>query len=203
VSATLMTFALPPVTVLDSTRSVSILGVDAEFRFGVDSNSDVGLRVASLQGLVINYKRLLSQKLGAADVAVMPGIGVVNVGDHLHFELTLIASRRDETANVLDRTRRRRPRLFIPYGGVRVMQVAPIRREAVHDQPTAGGFIGARVGTLDLGISPEIGVFYDHSALGVRKSTVVVVPAVAVHGERLFDFLTRSGRARPRPRPRF
>jgi hypothetical protein len=63
------------------------------------------------------------------------------------------------------------------------MQVIPITKGAVHDSPTLGAVLGARIGSLTAGISPEIGVFYDHSALGLRKGNVLVVPAITVHGD--------------------
>jgi hypothetical protein len=57
--------------------------------------------------------------------------------------------------------------------------VAPLSRSAVSDSPTAGGFLGLRIGREQLGISPEVGVYYDRSALGVRSHDVIVVPALA------------------------
>jgi hypothetical protein len=63
------------------------------------------------------------------------------------------------------------------------MQVIPINKGAVHDSPTLGGFFGARIGTRTTGISPEIGVFYDHSALRLRKGNVLIVPAITIHGD--------------------
>ena len=87
-----------------------------------------------------------------------------------------------------------------PYGGLRVMQVAPLARGAVHDSPTAGGFLGLRIGRSAFGISPEVGVFYDRSALELRKRNVIVVPAISVHGDILDQLLAPFGRRRPFPR---
>jgi hypothetical protein len=147
-------------------------GVDPEVRFGLDEHSDIGVRIPSFSGIVANYKRRLngvSQAPGAA-TAIMVGGGLVNWGDHAHLEATMITSAEDN-----DR--------FTPYGGIRVMQVIPISNGAVHDSPTLGGFLGARIGTLTAGISPEIGVFYDHSALRIRKGSVLFVPAITIHGD--------------------
>jgi len=58
------------------------------------------------------------------------------------------------------------------------MQVAPAHRKAVSDSPTIGGFLGLRIGNKDFFFSPEIGVFFDHSALGVRKNNMIFVPGV-------------------------
>jgi len=153
-------------------RSYPRYGVDPEVRFGLDDHSDIGVRVPSFSGIVANYKRRLngvSQAPGAA-TAFMVGGGLVNWGDHAHMEATLITSAEDN-----DR--------FTPYGGVRAMQVIPLNKGAVHDSPTFGGFLGARIGTRTAGISPEIGIFYDHSALRIRKGNILVVPAITVHGD--------------------
>ena len=153
-------------------RAYPRYGVDPEVRFGFDDHSDIGVRIPSGSGIVVNYKRRLdgvSQAPGAA-TAFMVGGGVVNWGEHAHFEATLITSAEDN-----DR--------FTPYGGLRAMQVIPISKGAVHDSPTLGGFLGFRIGTLTLGISPEIGIYYDHSALGIHKGTLLFVPAITVHGD--------------------
>lgn len=153
-------------------RSYPRYGVDYEVRFGFDDHSDIGVRVPSGSGIVANYKRRLngeSQAPGAA-TAIMVGGGIVNWGEHAHLEATLITSAADN-----DR--------FTPYGGLRAMQVIPIDRGAVHDSPTLGGFLGARIGTLTAGLSPEIGIFYDHSALHLHKGNILFVPAITVHGD--------------------
>jgi len=155
-----------------NSRSYPRYGVDPEVRFGLDDRSDIGLRAPSGAGIVANYKRRLngvSDAPGAA-VALMLGGGLVNWGDHAHFEATVIASAAEN-----DR--------FTPYGGIRAMQVVPINRGAVHDSPTLGGFFGARFGSLRAGISPELGIFYDRSALGIRNGKVLFVPAITIHGE--------------------
>ena len=58
-----------------------------------------------------------------------------------------------------------------------------MNKGAVHDSPTLGGFFGARLGSLIAGISPELGIFYDHSALKIHKGNVLFVPAITVHGD--------------------
>jgi hypothetical protein len=169
-----MSMYVVPNSVDDSVdkRSFPRYGVDPEVRFGLDDRSDIGVRTPSFSGIVANYKRRLngvSQAPGAA-TAIMVGGGLVNWGDHLHLEATLITSAEDN-----DR--------FTPYGGVRAMQVIPINKGAVHDSPTLGGFFGARIGSLKAGISPELGVFYDHSALRIRKGNILFVPAITIHGD--------------------
>jgi hypothetical protein len=169
-----MSMYVVPNSVHDSinNRSYPRYGIDPEVRFGLDDRSDIGVRAPSFSGIVANYKRRLngiSQAPGAA-TALMVGGGLVNWGDHAHLEATLITSAEDN-----DR--------FTPYGGIRAMQVIPINKGAVHDSPTLGGFFGARIGSLKAGISPEIGVFYDHSALQLRKGNILIVPAITIHGD--------------------
>jgi len=169
-----MSMYVVPNSVHDSidNRSYPRYGIDPEVRFGLDDRSDIGVRAPSFSGIVANYKRRLngvSQAPGTA-TAIMVGGGLVNWGDHAHLEATLITSAEDN-----DR--------FTPYGGIRAMQVIPINKGAVHDLPTLGGFFGARIGTRTTGISPEIGVFYDHSALRLRKGNVLIVPAITIHGD--------------------
>src|SRR6266699_1385896 len=121
-------------------RSYPRYGVDTEVRFGLDNHSDIGVRIPSFSGIVANYKRRLdgiSQAPGAA-TSLMVGGGFINWGEHAQLEATLITSAADN-----DR--------FTPYGGIRAMQVIPLDKGAVHDSPTLGGFLGARIGTLTAG----------------------------------------------------
>lgn len=145
-------------------------GSDVELRYGLSEKSDLGFRVPGGSGAVFTYKRRLTQSAApeSSAVAIMAGGGVVNFGEHAETELTLLASGR-QSSNVLT-----------PYGGLRVMQVFPLSRTAVHDTPTAGGFIGMRLQLGDIDVSPELGVYYDHSALGLRSRNYIIVPGVSV-----------------------
>ncbi|HET9003362.1 MAG TPA: hypothetical protein VFN39_05095, partial [Gemmatimonadaceae bacterium] len=125
--------------------------------------------------VVLNYQRRLDPvpATAAADTAVavslMTGGGFVNWGQHAHLELSLLASGRED-------------RKAVPYGGLRVMQVVPLNSAAPSDRPTAGAFLGWRIGSRTLGVAPEVGVFYDHSALHIRRSDVIVVPSITFYG---------------------
>lgn len=169
----------------------SLYGVDLEARFGLDERSDVGIRFTSGSGAVVSYKRRLDafDRPEEAGIALLTGAGIVNWGEHAHVEATLLASGRDSDRATM-------------FGGLRVMQVIPIGRGAVHDSPTAGGFVGVRIGTVDRGISPELGVFYDRSALDIRSSTVIFVPAVSIHGDVLRMIRGRAADAPRRRAPR-
>lgn len=180
------------IEVMRDTGSIAWAGIDAEARIGVTDRADVGIRITSGTGLVVNYKYRLSANPDrqAAAIAIMGGGGLVNWGNHAHFETTLIASARQK--------------LFTPYGGLRVAQVLPLASGAPSDSPTAGGFFGLRIGKEQLGVSAEVGVFYDRSALGVRSSNVIVVPALVVHGQDLIKAISQAtgGRHSAGPRTR-
>lgn len=173
----------------DSVSGGSLLGVDMEVRYGIDDRSDLGLRVPGFAGIVLDYKRRVTSSANPAApaVAVLLGTGVVNAGDHALFEAALLASGRQS-----DR--------LTPYGGFKAMHVLPLTSYAVSDDPTVGVFGGVRIGTERLGVSPEIAVFHDRSALGLRSGNVIVVPSLTIHGSRLLDLL--FGMPSPFPGPR-
>ncbi len=156
--------------------STSLRGADAEVRWGLTESTDLGVRIPSFSGAVLTAKHRVwgPAEPGAPAFAVMGGAGLVNWAEHAHFELSVLASGRIAPS-------------FTPYGGLRVMQVAPLSRSALHDSPTAGGFIGLRIGDGTNAVSPELGIFRDRSALGLRESRIIYVPALTVHG----DFLRR------------
>lgn len=147
-------------------------------RFGVGPNTDIGVYSPGFSGVVVNVKQQLQRAEPGAPlgVALMGGAGVINYGLHAYLEATAIVSGREDV-------------VATPYGGVRIMQTIPLSSEAVSDTPAAGGFGGVRLGDRDLGVSAEVGVFYDRSALGLRERDVVVVPSVTLHGDRLFRIL--------------
>jgi hypothetical protein len=165
------------------TIAAPLPGVDHEWRHGVDSRSDLGLRFTSGLGAVINYKRRFRDYGdGGPAVAYLVGGGIVNGGLHAHLEGTLVASG-DERSSV------------VPFGGVRAMQVVPISAGAVHDLPTLGAFGGVQLGDGAFALRPELGVFYDQSALHVRSASFIIVPAITIQRRR------RDSAVRAIPRP--
>jgi hypothetical protein len=170
----------------DSTRG-SIIGFDLEWRMGIGEHADLGIRAPGLVGVAVDYKRRVAglHDADAPGLALMAGGGVVNAGDHALFSAAVLASGRNS-----DR--------LTPYGGFKAMHVLPLREEAVSDDPTLGVFAGARIGTELLGISPEIAVFYDRSALNLRDHNIIVVPSFTFHGNQLLEaILGRPGSRRP------
>jgi hypothetical protein len=163
-------------------RREAIPGVDSEIRFGVTPRADVGVRVPMLSGIVATYKQRLDRvepdSLGlerGTHVALMPGAGFVNFGQHAHIELTLLVSDAG-------------PGPWSAYGGVRGMQVFPIGPNAVRDSPTLGGFGGVRIGTARRAVLPEVAIYYDRSALGLRTGNVIFIPSLTTQGFGLRDF---------------
>lgn len=175
----------------DSTGG-SIIAVDVEARMGLDAHSDVGVRMPGVVGIVLDYKRRVTglDDPDAAALALIVGGGVVNGGEHALGMAGVVYSGRQS-----DR--------FTPYGGAKAMHVLPLTDEAVRDDPTLGVFAGVRIGSERLGVSPELAVFYDRSALGLRDEDVIVVPSLTIHGSSLLDALLgdRPVRRPPPTRP--
>jgi len=151
-------------------------GTDLELRYGLDDRSDIGVRVPAYSGAVFTYKRRVAGTAAPESpaVAFMAGGGFVNWGEHAEGELTLMASGSESG-------------IVTPYGGLRAMQVIPMARSAVHDSPTAGGYVGMRIRFGDVDVSPEVGVYYDKSALGLRSTNYILVPGVSLtpHNHRV------------------
>jgi hypothetical protein len=150
-------------------------GVDYEWRHGLDTWSDVSFRLLP-GGVTSSYKRKFGTDTSHAGGAraFMVGAGIVNGGEHFLIEATLMASGREDAS-------------VTPYGGVRAIQVVPITQSAVSDRPTIGAFGGLQLGNAWFSVRPELGVFYDHSALGVRQSDLLLVPAITVMRGRRRD----------------
>lgn len=180
---------LDPIT--GDSVSGSYAGMDFESRYGIDERSDVGVRIPGFSGITVTYKRRMdgNPDLSGPALAYMVGAGVVNLGDHAHMEASILASARQDG-------------MFTPYGGVKAMHVLPLVEDAVRDHPTLGVFGGVRIGTEWLGISPEVAVFYDRSALGLRDRDWIIVPSFTFHGDELFRRLFGPPGGAPPPPPR-
>jgi hypothetical protein len=180
----------------DDSIAAPLGGTNLEFRHGLDSRSDVGFRLLP-GGISADYKRRLDSDVTGTRTAFSYSVGggIVNWGEHLMMQGTLIASGREDGAAV-------------PYGGLRAIHVLPITQGAVHDKPTIGVFGGLQLGDEHFTIRPELGVFYDRSALGVRRGDLIFVPAVTLkrgkreHRSRSVAPATSPGAARdPRRSP--
>lgn len=162
----------------DDEPSGPTLALGNEARLGLDARSDVGLRLTGFGGVTATYKRRLSGS-GENGTAFLVGAGVVGAS-HVHTEATLVVSRARFRGALGESLGSR----VAPYGGVRVQDLEPFAEDALDTQPAIGVFAGARLGWPDLGLSPEIGVFYSPSPLsGDRR--FIVVPSVTVRGDRL------------------
>ncbi len=150
--------------------SLSYASADFEGRWGLSDRSDLALRAPAGSGVIVTWKRLVNavNDPDSTAVATVIGGGIVNFGNHAYVEAGLIASGREDDV--------------VPYGGLRAMHVVPISSGVVSDTPTAGVFGGVRfrVGT-NFSLSPEVGIYYDESALGLRERDIIVVPSVTFH----------------------
>jgi hypothetical protein len=146
----------------------ALAGSNLEYRHGLDARSDFGLRLMP-GGVGVDYKRRLDDDVTGTRpaYAYSAGGGIVNGGEHLMMQATLVASGREDAA-------------VVPYGGLRAIHVLPITQGAVSDKPTIGVFGGVQVGDDQFTIRPELGVFYDHSALGLRRGDLILVPAITL-----------------------
>ena len=159
----------------DDSIGAPMSGVDYEWRHGLDAWSDVAFRLLP-GGVTSTYKRRFgtdtSHAVGARAFSI--GAGIVNGGEHFLMEGTVMASGREDAT-------------ITPYGGVRAMHVVPMTQGAVSDRPTVGVFGGMQLGSRWFSVRPELGVFYDHSALGLRQSNLLFVPAITVMRSRRRD----------------
>jgi hypothetical protein len=151
------------------TVSATYAFADYEWRRGLTETSDLGLRVTGASGVVVTWKnRLPALETGQIAVAGIVGGGIVNLGNHLYGEAGLIASGAEDGR--------------VPYGGIRVNHVLPIASGAVRDTPTAGIFGGYRMRMNErFSISPELGIYHDRPALGLRQRSIIFVPSVSFH----------------------
>ena len=151
------------------------VSLDNGARLGLDAYSDVGLRLVGLSGVVVTYGRRLSGPTGGdAGTKAIVGGGVLGGGSHYHLEGTIVAS-----AGGASR--------ITPYGGVRAQYLGAFAPDAIAAE-AVGVFVGGRFGWPDLGIWPEVGVFYSPSDV-FGQGDVVVAPSVTVRGDRLLRTL--------------
>jgi len=164
-------------------QRTTLFGWDLDFRYGLSESSDIGIRLPGLMGLVGTYKkRITPDRQRGFNAAYMIGGGFINFFQHAHVEATLLFSAPERQDLVL-------------YGGARVMQVIPVADSAVTDSPTAGFFLGVKIGgPHGRGtISPELGVFYDRSALGIRSRRIVFVPSINFSGRNILRGIFGDG----------
>ena len=172
---TASSYFAPNAVKLDDSVAAPMFGLDMEWRHGLDAFSDVGFRVTS-GGAMANYKHRLGTDTSHAGSAraFEVGGGIINWGEHALIQATLMASGREDGQ-------------MNPYYGIRAMQAIPITAGAVSDLPTVGVFGGLQIGNRWFSVRPELGVFYDHSALGLRRSDLMIVPAFTLMRGRRRD----------------
>lgn len=171
-SGTYSTYIIPRALELrgdSGSRFMPRVGADVEARYGLQGGKDVGVRIPSITGLIVNLKQELARDDRPVWTAYTIGGGFVNGGEHLYGEFIFHISASEMW-----------PRLVTPYGALRVSQVVPIARDAVTDTPTIGVVFGAKIGDRRLAFAPELGVFYDKSALELTSRRIILVPSVSI-----------------------
>jgi hypothetical protein len=145
--------------------------MDSEVRYGLSDRSDLGLRVATMSGAIVTYKRQLLNPAAAPRigdrwrVATSVGAGVINLAEHGAAEATLIVS------SPWGRTGQ-------SYGGVRAIHTVPLNATARRDDPVAGVALGHLFGDTDEHVGVELGVYYDRSVLGLNSNRVLLIPSI-------------------------
>jgi hypothetical protein len=156
-------------------KGTTLIGYEYETRWGIDNESDFGLRAGSAYGITLSYKR---RTMGypdpdSAGFAWQGGLGIVNLGEHALGEFTLVGNSRARHG-------------IQWYAGARAIGVTPISDGAVHDEPSLGGFLGLRLKLGEDELLPELAVYHDPSALKIRQADVVFVPSITFKGSRGF-----------------
>lgn len=159
----------------DTDERTTTFTFDNAVHFGLDDRSDAGVRLVGSSGVVATYKRQLtpSGPRRIATAAIVGG-GIVGLGSHAHVEATVLGAYPLQT--------------MTPYGGLRVQHLLPLGNDTFAPSPAVGGFFGIRLGEPDLGISPELGLFYSPTDT-LFETDWVIVPSVTVHGNRLLQAL--------------
>ena len=177
-------FAVPQAASLTGRPGSVAPGADAEVRYGVARDADVGLRIPSWSGAIVSYKHRFDvpPEDAAADTCSTAssifGAGLLDWGRQGALEVTLVASARED-------------RPLVPYGGIHRVGVFPLSHMNSEYRAATGGFFGVRIGTRRLSIAPEVGVYHDESEPRVRGANITVVPSVTVRGDALAAFFPR------------
>jgi hypothetical protein len=146
--------------------------IDYEWRWGLNDAADIGVRITSLTGASVNYKKRLAgfNHPDSAATAMILGAGLLTLGQHGMAEATLITSLKKRGKTV-------------PYAGLKAMYAAPLMRDIVRKSPSGGMFFGVRIGNVLDAILPEIAVYYDEPMDDFRVGrNVLIVPSISIRG---------------------
>ena len=155
--------------------------VDTEIRYGLNPRTDIGFRLATYSGVIATWKRQITRPDSSRMIenrprtSIMLGGGLINGGEHAAWEATLISSGAWSTAGQF-------------YGAARATQAVAVTGTARRDDPVFGLAIGYLLGTRESSIGPELGVYYDRSALGVNTNRILVIPSIVVRSEGIHLF---------------
>ena len=167
-----------PGTLKESSQSTPTRrpSVDTEVRYGLSPRTDIGFRLATYSGVIATWKHQLTRPDSSRMIenrprtSIMLGGGLINGAEHAAWEVTLISSGAWSTAGQL-------------YGAVRATQAVAVTGTARKDDPVVGTVIGYLLGTRESSFGPELGVYYDRSALGINTRRILVIPSIVVRSE--------------------
>ncbi len=154
---------------------------DAAVRWPIDARTDVGVRLPS--ALIVSLRRqVIGEGIQGLAAAVEGAVGLTFEGKpHAGATVTVSGS---ETGRVT------------PYGGARALLtgagdrplglqqvLSGVTREA-RTMQAVGAFLGVRLGGMDRGVAPELGVFLVRPGFASFPRRVVLVPGFTIYGLR-------------------
>ncbi len=181
VQRTITISALSPAAFLRDSISIPIPWPDVAVRWPIDSRTDVGVRLPS--ALIVSVRRqVIGEGIQGVAAAVEGAVGVTFEGKpHAGATVTLSGSERGSVT---------------PYGGVRVLlsgtgdrplglqQVFSGATREARTMQAVGAFLGFRLGGMDRGVAPELGVFLVRPGFAPFQRGVVLVPGITIYGLR-------------------
>jgi hypothetical protein len=145
---------------------------DAEARFHLDKRSDLGVRIVSLSGVMVSYKRQLTRPdtnpnvpENRGRVAMLVGAGPLAYGFRVAGEAALMASSKWSDGAQL-------------YGAVRAMHSVPWLPLDEPNDHAYGVLLGTLFGSRESSIGAETGIYTHQSLFTADRRRVVVVPSL-------------------------
>lgn len=181
VQRTITISALSPAAFLRDSISAPFPWPEVAVRWSVDARTDVGVRLPS--ALIVSVRRqVIGEGIQGVAAAVEGAVGLTFEGKpHAGATVTLSGSERGSVT---------------PYGGVRALLSGagdrPLGLQHVFSGATreartmqaVGTFLGLRLGGMERGVAPELGVFLVRPGFAPFQRRVVLVPGITFHGLR-------------------
>lgn len=169
---------LSPTAFLRDSVSIPVPWPDVAVRWPLDSRTDIGVRLPS--AVILSVRRqVIGEGIQGVAAGVEGAVGVTFEGKpHAGTTVTVSGS---EAGRVT------------PYGGVRAL-VSGTGNTALRPflggtretrtMQAVGAFLGLRMGGMERGVAPEIGVFVVRPGFAPFERRVVLVPGLTIYGPR-------------------